>query len=58
MAHSNENFERMTRTTKRNTRPPGDTEQEARKQAAKRGKAWNRGDDKRDQWQTIGGPEF
>lgn len=46
--HGNSNFERTTRTTERNNRPPRG-EQTERKPVQKRGKQWTRDNDKREQ---------
>jgi hypothetical protein len=54
--HGNEGFQPLNaRTKQRNARPPGGTQAEPLKQA-KRGKGWQRENNKRDQWQET--PEF
>lgn len=53
MSQSNSNYERnSTRTKERLSKPPGDVEQQARKQEAKRGKQWSREDATRQRWDS------
>ena len=55
MSHSNTHYERTsTRTKERLSKPPGDVEQQAKKQQAKRGKQWSREDATRQRWDTFG----